>query len=112
MRVPKVAIILAVVLLVAAGCAPRESGSSVPDLAIPLQSEEASIPPTATETQIPTTTPNPPTAAETPFPTETPDGSLDGRAQLEEENYYLAQIPPGTEVQVFAPGIVSIEEGK
>ncbi len=112
MRVPKVAMILILVPLIAAGCEPRESGSSVPDSAVPLQSKEASVPPTATETQIPTTTPNPPTAAERSFAIETPDGPFDPQAQPEEGNCYLAQIPPGTEVEVFAPGIVSIEQGK
>jgi len=34
------------------------------------------------------------------------------RAELEGNGLYLGQIPPGLDVEVFAPGIVSIEEGK
>ena len=40
------------------------------------------------------------------------NGPLDGQAQLEEEDRYLGQIPPGRDVEIFVPGVVSIEEGK
>jgi Tol biopolymer transport system component len=36
----------------------------------------------------------------------------DTSARSQEEGLYLGQEPPGSEMQVFAPGIVSIEEGK
>jgi len=35
-----------------------------------------------------------------------------GEGVSEANEIYLGQIPPGTEMEVFAPGIVSIEEGK
>ena len=58
-------------------------------------------PPVPPTDPSPTATTMPPTGAPIP-PTGEPGGT----------DLYLGQIPPGLEVEIFAPGIVSIEEGK
>lgn len=56
---------------------------------------------------VPTVTPVPATAVPVPPTSEAPPTTDEP-----DSNLYLGQIPPGLEVKVFAPGIVSTEEGK
>jgi Tol biopolymer transport system component len=91
---------LVVLLILVAGCGEGESTAT-------------SLPPTDTATLVPPTeTPAPARTATPVLPTPLTTTTAGEAAELERTDLYLGQTPPGSDVEVFAPGIVSIEDGK
>jgi Tol biopolymer transport system component len=99
-RIVRAVVALAVLLMLVAGCGKGEP-SATP--VAPTDSANL-VPPTETPAPTHTATPMPPTPSAT---AATGEG-----AELEGQALYLGQTPPGPSVEVFAPGIVSIEDGK
>lgn len=99
-RIVRAIVALAILLMLVAGCGKGEpSATSVP----PTDSANL-VPPNETPTPAPTATPVPPTPSAT--------ATAGTGAEPKGNGLYLGQTPPGTNVEVFAPGIVSIEDGK
>jgi Tol biopolymer transport system component len=99
-RIVRAIVALAILLMLVAGCGKGEP-SATP---VPPTSPANLVQPTETPVPAATATPVPPTP---PATATTGEG-----AEPEAKGLYLGQTPPGPNVEVFAPGIVSIEDGK
>jgi Tol biopolymer transport system component len=99
-RLVRAIVALAVLLMLMAGCGEGEP-SATP------------VPPTDSATPVPPTETTAPARTATPAPSPSPATATTGEGgELEGKGFYLGQTPPGPDVEVFAPGIVSIEDGK
>jgi CubicO group peptidase (beta-lactamase class C family) len=111
-RTVRASIMVMIVLALIAGCGKAEPTATPvpPTLRVeptqPSGSTELKVSPQARDEAATQTPSSPPPQAEPTRPSS-PTEPTPG-----ENDLYLGQTPPGLDVQVFAPGIVSIEEGK